>query len=200
MSGRSSFADEAFFARHHLEVARDLIGRRLDWDGVAGTIVETEGYGAEGDEACHTFFRKTAREFYEAHGPGTVYAYINYGIYWLLNVLAADGIILIRALEPTAGLETMRERRGRKKRDVDLCSGPGKLGIAIGLEGGDHGTSLLGHAGRGISRAGAEATITTDVRVGISKAVDLPWRFLMADNPHVSVAAGKVRPPSRNPR
>ncbi len=77
------YHDTNFFARHHLEVARDLLGCTLHWDGCAGMIVETEGYGTAGDEACHVFFRKTVREFFESHPPGTVYAYINYGIYWL---------------------------------------------------------------------------------------------------------------------
>ena len=192
-------ADEAFFDRHHLELAHALIGCRLEWDGCAGIIVETEAYGARGDEACHTSFRKSAREFFEANGPGTVYAYINYGIYWLLNVLAADGIVLIRALEPVEGLNLMRERRGREKRDMDLCSGPGKLGVAIGLGGEDHGSSLLGHPERRLVAGplGKRPEVVSDIRVGISKAVDLPWRFLLADNPHVSVPAGKVRPPAR---
>ena len=191
----SHFHDTAFFDRHHLEVARDLLGCTLHWDGCAGTIVETEGYGAKGDEACHVFFRKTAREFFESHPPGTVYAYINYGIYWLLNVLADDGIVLIRALQPTVGVEQMRARRGPEKREVDLCSGPGKLGMAIGLGAPDHGTSIVGLDERGVQpRSGGEdPEILSDVRVGITKAAELPWRFLVADNPHVSVAAGKVK-------
>ena len=187
------FHEADFFDRHHLDVARDLLGCTLHWDGCAGRIVETEGYGAEGDEACHVFFRKTAREFFEANGPGTVYAYINYGIYWLLNVLAEDGIVLIRALEPTAGLAKMRSRRGEEKRDTDLCSGPGKLGMAIALGAKDHGTQLVGTSKRGVRPSlDCEPEIVADVRVGITKAADLPWRFLVADNPHVSVAAGKV--------
>ena len=67
----AQFHNASFFDRHHLEVARDLLGCTLHWDGCAGTIVETEGYGADGDEACHVFFRKTAREFFESHPPGT---------------------------------------------------------------------------------------------------------------------------------
>ena len=99
-------------------------------------------------------------------------------------------------MEPTAGLEQMRARRGPEKREVDLCSGPGKLGKAIGLGAPDHGTSIIGTDGRGIQpMPGGEKRpeILSDVRVGITKAVGLPWRFLVVDNPHVSVAAGKVK-------
>lgn len=192
-SGRYHRAD--FFCRHHLDVARDLLGCTLEWDGCAGKIVETEGYAAEGDAACHVFFRKKAREFFESREAGTVYAYINYGIYWLLNVLAEDGIILIRAIEPTKGLQLMRERRGGKKRDEELCSGPGKLGIAIGLTASDHGTSLLGGSKRGVLPRDMELApnIVTDVRVGITKAAEFPWRFVIDGNPHVSVKAGNVK-------
>ena len=144
------YVSSNFYDRHHLDVARDLLGCTIEWDGCAGVIVETEGYAEEGDEASHLFFRKTAREFYAKNPPGTVYAYINYGIYWLLNVLAADGIVLIRAMEPTAGLPQMRARRPKAKLDTDLCSGPGKLGMAIALDIADHGTSLVGQRERGI--------------------------------------------------
>ena len=190
------YVSSDFYDRHHLDVARDLLGCTIEWDGCAGVIVETEGYAEEGDEASHLFFRKTAREFYAKNPPGTVYAYINYGIYWLLNVLAADGIVLIRAMEPTAGLPQMRARRPKAKRDTDLCSGPGKLGMAIALDIADHGTSLVGQRERGIlPRSGIPPKIVADVRVGITKAADLPWRFLVEGNPHVSVRAGKVKVP-----
>ncbi|CAN5229589.1 DNA-3-methyladenine glycosylase [soil metagenome] len=180
----------SFFDRHHLDLARDLLGTTLVWDGVAGTIVETEAYGAEGDPACHTFFRKSARTFFDSHPPGTVYAYINYGIHWLLNILAADGIILIRALEPTRGIARMVRRRN-KERLTDLCSGPGKLGAALALGRPDHGTSLAGHLPRrGLLPRPPDLpppTVVADVRIGISKATDYPWRFLIEGNPHVSV-------------
>ena len=195
MSRIDPYLGTEFFRRNHLELARDLLGCTLEWDGCAGTIVETEGYGAEGDEACHTFSRKSAREFFESNAPGTVYAYINYGIYWLLNVLADDGIVLIRAMEPTGGHDLMRARRGAGKRDVDLCSGPGKLGVAIALAAKDHGTSLVGSSQRGLRGrpAGCEPPIVSDVRVGITNAADLPWRFLVDGNPHLSVLPGRVK-------
>lgn len=231
----------AFFDRHHLDVAEDLLYCHLRWDGVSGRIVETEAYALEGDPACHTATRPSTREFVRRHPPGTVYAYINYGMYWLLNVLAGDGIILIRAMEPLMGIETMQQRR-KKNRLSDLCSGPGKLGQAINLGATDHGTSLMTRErhlvlceesvdvchwprqylpGKSIGitsdtqelpvvlqhsmtddapgcntvlprDADTCCRIVRDVRVGISSGLDRDWRFLIADNPHVSVPAGKA--------
>ncbi len=86
--------DVQFFDRHHLDVARDMIGTNLQWDGVGGMIVETEAYAAADDPACHTFFRPSARTFFENQTPGVAYACINYGIHWMLNVLTCDGIVL----------------------------------------------------------------------------------------------------------
>ena len=92
---------------HPLECARALIGCELSWNDCAGLIVETEAYAVINDEACHTFSRPSTRAFVERHPAGTAYVYLNYGVHWLLNVLVKggpeDGIILIRALEPTRG-------------------------------------------------------------------------------------------------
>jgi len=150
--------------------------------------------------------RPSARAFVEAHPAGTAYVYLNYGMYWLLNVLVKgggeDGLILFRALEPTIGVAVMRERRGRDRVE-DLCSGPGKLGRALGVTGRDHGQRLVGPWGRegGVSlRRGLwrEADAKTpdlveDGRIGISRATDWPWRFSWRGHPHVSVrpARGK---------
>jgi 3-methyladenine DNA glycosylase Mpg len=95
---RSKRCERSFFDRAHLEVARDLLCCELVWDDVTGIIVETESYGNADDPACHTATRPSTREFIRRNPPGTVYAYINYGMYWLLNVLAADGIT--RAILP----------------------------------------------------------------------------------------------------
>ncbi|MBL8814601.1 MAG: DNA-3-methyladenine glycosylase [Planctomyces sp.] len=183
-----------FFARHHLDVARDLIGCTLVWDQVSGTIVETEAYAVDGDEACHTSFRPTARAFFESHSPGTTYVYLNYGIHWMLNVLALDGIVLIRALEPLSGLETMRNRRGIHVENQDLCAGPGRIGQALRLGKDDHGKCLL-QARRCIlprgpefdEREAAASKILADRRIGLTRAVEKPWRFLIAGHPCVSV-------------
>lgn len=189
-----------FFQRDVITVARDLIGVELVWGPCSGIIVETEAYAVHGDEACHTASRPSAREFVETKPPGTAYVYLNYGMYWLFNLLVKgggqDGLILIRALEPLQGIEEMKQRRG-KARLQDLCSGPGKLAQALGIYGTDHGTIMVGRDKAktvGLRRAKDYAVID-DVRVGISKALDFRWRFLAHEHPHVSVAHGKVKPP-----
>ena len=122
----------------------------LRWGECAGIVVETEAYGVTGDAACHTASRKGAREFFANNGAGTAYVYLNYGMYWLLNVLAKpgagqqrarDGIVLIRALEPVGGIELMRERRGRDRFRM-LCSlGRGSWGWRWGSPGATTGGS-----------------------------------------------------------
>ena len=191
----------SFFERPLLTVARELVGCTLVWDGCAGRIVEVEAYAAAGDPACHTMTRPSAREFVDRHPAGTAYVYLNYGLYWLLNVLVknggADGLILFRALEPTEGLEVMRERRGRERAE-DLCSGPGKLGRALAVTGEDHGQPLARRAGgvpslRGVRArpVGVVPPLIEDARIGIRHGVELPWRFSWRGHAHVSV------PPSR---
>ena len=189
----NSFLPFEFCDRHHLDVARELIGCTLHWDDVAGMIVETEAYAANDDPACHTFFRESARSFFESNTPGTVYVYITYGMHWLLNVLTHDGIVLFRALEPTTGIATMQQRR-RQTSVTALCSGPGKLGQAIGLGRDDHGKSLV-TLRRGVRPRAADFdndSIMCDIRVGLSTALDRSWRFLIAGNSHVSVPSGKA--------
>ncbi|MCE9520493.1 MAG: DNA-3-methyladenine glycosylase [Verrucomicrobia bacterium] len=192
-----------FFQRDVLIVARDLIGVELHWRGCSGIIVETEAYAVEGDEACHTASRPSAREFVRTQPPGAAYVYLNYGMYWLFNLLVKDGprdgLILIRALEPVGGIAKMKRRRG-KERVKDLCSGPGKLAMALGITGADHGTPMCGRSvpvgtGLRLPRAGSSHNVSADVRVGISKAAKHPWRFLAHGNPHVSVPHGKVKSP-----
>lgn len=175
-----------FFSRDPLTCARELIGAAFVWNGVGGIIVETEAYAAEGDEACHTFSRPSSREFVRLHPPGTAYVYLNYGMYWLANALvkggSADGFVLFRALQPVWGINLMRQRRGREK-ETDLCSGPGKLTLAIGLDGSFHGQSLSPLLGD----PPAKANVVVSPRVGISKAKDFPWRFTLQNSDHVSV-------------
>lgn len=171
-----------FFARHFLTVAQELIGSQLVWEGCGGRVVEVEAYAIEGDAACHTASRQSSRRFCQENPPGTAYVYLNYGIHWMLNVLAVDGILLIRALEPQHGIPQMQARRGQEALRA-LCSGPGKLGQALGLTGADHGADLTKGQfchGRG------EVEIVTGPRIGITKAVDLPWRFMEKGSPWVS--------------
>ncbi len=180
----------AFFERHPVECARELVGVELVCGDCSGIVVETEAYCAVGDEAAHTFARKTAREFVESCPAGAAYVYLNYGMYWLANVLVKGnepGFVLIRALEPRRGIDLMKEPRGRD-RDRDLCSGPGKLTIALGIDGRHHRESFTRRgAPFHFRESEGRVPVGADRRVGISKAVDLPWRFVWEDNPFVSV-------------
>ena len=187
-----SFLEREFFQGDFLDCARGLIGCELVWKECAGIIVETEAYAVHNDEACHTFARPSARAFVENHSAGTAYVYLNYGVHWLLNVLVKggkeDGLILIRALEPTRGLRQMERRRGTSTATA-LCSGPGKLSQALGIRGSDHSRNLCGTPRIGFRKGALPVTVITDTRIGISKAVDFPWRFLLHDNAHISVKA-----------
>ena len=190
---RTSKLPDDFFRNHPVDCARALIGCTLRWDGCAGIIVETEAYCEHGDAACHTFTRPSARAFVAAHPPGSAYVYLNYGMHWLANVLvkspSGNGFVLIRALEPSAGLDAMRRRRGGDKPDRQLCSGPAKLTQALGIDGQWHGRSLCRSARRGLlAQHGRTASpeLVSGPRIGISQATELPWRFHAAGNPHVS--------------
>lgn len=196
------FLKPDFFQRDVLSVAQDLIGVELVWQGCSGIIIETEAYAVDGDPACHTASRPSAREFVQKQPPGTAYVYLNYGMYWLFNLLVKggtrDGLILIRALEPRRGVRLMQKRRGKQK-PHELCSGPGKLGMALGITGEHHGILMAGRgkpAACGLREPSAGLEVVTDIRVGISQAVNFPWRFLAADHPHISVPHGKVKVPA----
>ncbi|MEX2106147.1 MAG: DNA-3-methyladenine glycosylase [Solirubrobacterales bacterium] len=178
-----------FFDRSVHEVARDLIGCRLLFEGCGGTIVETESYERD-DPACHAYAGLTERTRVLFGPPGRAYVYLSYGIHSLLNaVTEPDGeaaAVLIRALEPTTGLERMRARRGGRP-DADLCSGPGRLtealGIALGLNGADLTRDpFLILPPEGGSRPG----VVVGPRIGITKAVERPWRFCAAGSRFVS--------------
>lgn len=197
----------SFFQRDPLTCARELIGCELVWNECAGIIVETEAYLAVGDEACHTFARPSARKFIESHAAGDAYVYFNYGMYWLLNVLvkggSEDGFVLFRAVEPTRGIERMKSRRLAQRRSSlahphALCSGPGKLTIALAIDGNDHGRDLCTGKGVGFRLGREPAPATADVRIGISKAAHLPWRFLATGSAFVSAKPlGVPAPTSR---
>lgn len=188
----------SFFRQLPLVCARELIGAKLIWGKCAGTIVETEAYSTEGDEACHTFLRPSARAFVEAHPAGTAYVYLNYGVHWLFNVVikgdGEEGFVLLRALEPTEGIAAMERRRGRKELRA-LCSGPGKLTQALGIGGREHGRDLCAGEGAGFGPRSGTPEIETDVRIGISKAGHLPWRFLRKGS--LFVSRGKRKPARR---
>lgn len=177
-----------FFDRSVHAVARELIGCTLLYRGCGGTIVETESYEAD-DPACHAYVGLTERTRVLFGPPGRAYVYLSYGIHSLLNAVAEPegeaAAVLIRALEPTHGIEAMRERRG-VARDTDLCSGPGKLTEALGIGLADNGADLLREPFLLAPPAAAPPPVVTGPRIGITKAVERPWRFCAAGNPNVS--------------
>lgn len=186
MIGRS------FFRRDPLTCARELIGCELVWNGCSGLIVETEAYTALGDEASHAFSRPSARRFMADHPPGTAYVYLNYGVHWLFNVLvkggAEDGFVLFRALEPREGLAQMQARRPLSP-PARLCAGPGRLTLALGITGAEHGRDLCARGPNGFRATGLQPEVIADLRVGITRSAHLPWRFLLAGSRAVSVPA-----------
>jgi DNA-3-methyladenine glycosylase len=184
-----------FFERSVHRVARDLIGCRLLYDGCGGTIVETESYERD-DPACHAYVGLTRRTEVLFGPPARAYVYLSYGIHSLLNAVAEPegeaAAVLIRALEPTSGLEAMRARRGDRP-DTELCSGPGKLTVALGIGLDANGADLTGGPFALLPREdGWRAQIVASPRIGISKATERPWRFSAAGNPFVS----RPRPPA----
>ncbi len=189
-AGVGETLDPAFYGRPVLEVAVDLLGRTVSHGGASGVIVETEAYH-QSEPACHAYVGLTARTEVLFGPPGTAYVYRSYGIHALLNaVCEPEGVgaaVLIRALEPLAGMAVMRARR-RLERAVDLCSGPGKLTQALDIELSESATDLS----RGPVRLGPPPPGWADVghvagpRVGITKAAELPWRFCAVGSRSVS--------------
>jgi DNA-3-methyladenine glycosylase len=208
-----------FYARPVLEVARELIGCTVEHEGCAGVIVETEAYH-ESEPACHAFVGLTPRTRTLFGEPGRAYVYRSYGVHALLNaVCEGEGVgaaVLIRALHPVAGIEQMRARRAApaargagtgapvngsaagarpvaEAREQDLCSGPGKLTQALGIELSENDTWLFAGPVAIGARTGEwlDPPIVQSTRVGITRAVELPWRFCVAGSPHVS----RPRPP-----
>jgi DNA-3-methyladenine glycosylase len=187
---RSVPVTDAWFARDTLQVARDLIGARLAFGEAAARIVEVEAY--KGDPASHFVTRpRTAAMMGTTFGR--LYIYRIYGVHRCVNVTTerdAPGAVLLRALEPLAGIEAMRRRRGGVRRDTDLASGPARLFVALGLD-----DALLGRPAAEvftITPASSPVDVATGPRIGISAATDLPWRFWLRGNRHVSRGAASA--------
>ena len=191
-----------FYRQDPITVARALLGQRLvgvrGGHRVAGTIVETEAYLGYRDAAAHSFqWRKTPRTQTMFADGGTAYVFLNYGIHHLLNVVVAKAeepqAVLIRAVEPTEGLDVMRTRRPKARRDRDLCSGPGKVGAAFAVDRGDDGLDLTTSDTLWLERrrgdTPAPGSVVACPRIGVDYAG--PWaltplRYYLPESIHVS--------------
>jgi DNA-3-methyladenine glycosylase len=187
-------------------VAHDLLGDRVVREGEGdvrrvGRIVETEAY-TQDDPAFHGWglydpetqsVRREGRAADLFAAPGQGYVYLIYGRHWLLNVVTepegTGGAVLVRAVEPLAGTDRMRQNRGADRSDVELTNGPGKLTEAFGVDGAFHGTALTGpplYFAEGTPPA--EEAVARSARIGLSKGTERPWRFYVQDHPYVSPA------------
>jgi DNA-3-methyladenine glycosylase len=177
----------SFFARSVLEVAPDLIGATLLVDGVGGIIVEVEAYH-HSEPAAHSFNGPTPRNLVMFGPAGFSYVYRSYGIHWCVNFVCekagSASAVLIRALEPTHGIPAMRRRRGLHD-ERSLCSGPGKLCEALGITIAQSELPLDASPYALYARVG-KPEVVTGLRIGITKAVDLPWRYGLKDSRFVS--------------
>jgi DNA-3-methyladenine glycosylase len=190
MPRRETQEGREFFDRSVHRVARELIGCTVVHGETGGVIVETESYHAD-DAACHAYGGPTPRSSVLFGPPATVYVYLSYGIHSLLNFVAEPegdaAAVLIRALEPVEGVDLMRSRR-RVNRIEELCSGPGKLTQALGIDLALNGSSLERGPIRVLPRRPGWRCpkISTSPRVGITRDAHLPWRFCAAGNRFVS--------------
>ena len=176
--------DRSFFDRPVLEVTRELIGVTLLVDGVGGPIVELEAYDHT-DPASHSFAGPTPRNAAMFGPPGHAYVYKIYGIHWCLNFVCQSGsAILVRAIEPVSGLDDMHARRGGVAAR-QLCSGPGKLCQALGVTL-THNNLPLDASPFVLLPPGMAYNIATGPRIGITKGVDTPWRFVQRGSNYLS--------------
>jgi DNA-3-methyladenine glycosylase len=184
---RSAKLNRAFFGRSVHEVAPDLIGATLLFDGVGGRIVEVEAYHHT-DPAAHSFRGPTERNSVMFGRPAYAYVYRSYGIHWCLNFVCepegSASAVLIRAIEPLQGIATMRRRRGLADERL-LCSGPGRLCQALGVSVVHNGLPLDRRPFELFAREGKPELIV-GVRIGITKATELPWRYGLAGSKFLS--------------
>ena len=188
-----------------LRIAPFLLNKVLVHGERAGRIVEVEAYHGADDPASHAYRGRTPRTEIMFGPPGFLYVYFTYGMHWCANVVCGPegeaAAVLIRALEPLRGIEAMRASRPAARRDIDLCNGPAKLCQALAITGADTGTDLLAPLPRHrrVRAQGARAPVRLEddgtapprrpgrgPRIGISVAVERPWRFWVSGNPHVS--------------
>ena len=178
---------KSFFNRSVHAVAPELIGATLTFNGVGGVIVEVEAYHHT-EPAAHSYRGQTPRNAVMFGPPGYAYVYRSYGIHWCVNFVCEEtgsaSAVLIRALEPTRGLPAMRRRRGLADARL-LCSGPGRLCEALGITVAHSGLALDAPPFALRARE-TEPEIVAGVRIGITKAADLPWRYGLAGSPYLS--------------
>ncbi|MGH2546304.1 MAG: DNA-3-methyladenine glycosylase [Actinomycetota bacterium] len=170
-----------FYERDAAEVAPDLLGRllvrRVDGVRIVGRIVEVEAYG-RGDPGSHAYRGPTRRNASMFGPPGRAYVYVSHGIHHCLNVVCdAPSAVLIRALEPLEGLEAMARRRGLEERRL-LCSGPGRLAQAMAVTLAENGQPIYRRAGLWIAAGEPAGDVAVTLRVGMTDAVNRPWRFV----------------------
>ncbi len=191
-----------FYDRPTELVARDLLGAVLQCttrEGVTrGRIVEMEAYIGPEDPACHAAAGLTQRTRHLFGPPGVAYVYLIYGMYWCMNAVTRErghgAAVLVRAVAPVAGIELMRARRPKAKNDRELTNGPGKLCLALGIDGSMDGTSL--RDGPVVIRAGEpipDEDVVVTPRIGIVKAADWPLRYFVRDDPFVSATPRHFR-------
>ncbi|KPF67684.1 3-methyladenine DNA glycosylase [Bosea sp. AAP35] len=183
--------DRRFFARPADLVARELIGCSLIFKGVGGVIVETEAYDDQ-DPASHSARGPTARNRSMFGPPGHAYLYRSYGLHWCFNIVCGvspGAGVLVRALHPVTGIIAMRQRRGDGP-DTKLCAGPGRLCAALGLDGAWDGHDLS-QPPFALLAATERQDVLAGPRIGISRAVDVPWRFGLAGSPCLSRPFGR---------
>jgi len=191
----------AFYARPSVEVAPELLNKVLVLGACRGRIVEVEAYLGPDDPASHAHRGPTRRNATMFGPAGHLYVYFTYGMHWCANVVCGrpgEGTaVLLRALAPLEGLDAMRARRPAARRDRDLCNGPAKLAQALGIDGRLDGADLTARPGSGEVAAGPVVTIVdggtpppddpvVTTRIGISRAIELPLRWYVRGEPHVS--------------
>jgi DNA-3-methyladenine glycosylase len=181
------------FDRSVHEVAPELVGAELYVDGVGGVIVEVEAYDQE-DPAAHSYRGRTERTRSMFGPPGHAYVYRSYGVHWCLNfVCEPEGVasaVLIRALEPLAGLELMQERRGLESPRL-LCAGPGRLCQALGVTG-EHDGLPLDEPPFELRPRRRDVELVVGPRIGITRAAERPWRYGLAGSPFLSRSFGRA--------